>query len=47
MGEAEFDYIINTVPNQGTLTVRTEEALHATLALLNAVGESGLCGDTL
>jgi predicted SPOUT superfamily RNA methylase MTH1 len=30
-----FDYIINTIPNQGTETVRTEEAIHATLALLN------------
>jgi predicted SPOUT superfamily RNA methylase MTH1 len=29
------DFIINTVPNQGTATVRTEEALLATLAILN------------
>ncbi len=32
-----FDVIINTIPNQGTATVRTEEALVATLALLNAL----------
>lgn len=32
-----FDVIINTIPNQGTATVRTEEALMATLALLNAL----------
>jgi predicted SPOUT superfamily RNA methylase MTH1 len=30
-----FRFIINTVPRQGTETVRTEEAVHATLALLN------------
>ncbi len=29
------DFIINTIPNQGTETVRTEEAIYATLALLN------------
>jgi predicted SPOUT superfamily RNA methylase MTH1 len=29
------DFIVNTVPNQGTATVRTEEALLASLALLN------------
>jgi len=34
-----FDVIINTIPNQGTATVRTEEALVATLALLNALIE--------
>ena len=32
-----FDVIINTIPNQGTATVRTEEALVATLALLNVL----------
>ncbi|MDI6819385.1 MAG: RNA methyltransferase [Candidatus Hodarchaeaceae archaeon] len=31
-----FDVVINTIPQQGTETVRTEEALMATLALLNA-----------
>ncbi|MDR1992381.1 MAG: RNA methyltransferase [Nitrososphaerota archaeon] len=29
------DFILNTIPNQGTATVRTEEALLATLAILN------------
>jgi len=29
------DFIVNTVPNQGTATVRTEEALLATLAIFN------------
>ena len=29
------DFTINTVPNQGTATVRTEEALLASLAILN------------
>ena len=31
------DYIINTIPNQGTETVRTEEAIYASLALLNNI----------
>lgn len=30
-----FRFIVNTIPRQGTETVRTEEAIHATLALLN------------
>jgi hypothetical protein len=30
-----FNAIVNTIPEQGTATVRTEEALVATLALLN------------
>lgn len=29
--------IVNTIPDQGTETVRTEEALYATLAILNAL----------
>jgi methyltransferase len=29
------DFVINTIPNQGTVTVRAEEALLATLAILN------------
>jgi predicted SPOUT superfamily RNA methylase MTH1 len=29
------DFVVNTVPCQGTVTVRTEEALLATLAILN------------
>ena len=32
------DYNLNTIPNQGTETVRTEEAIYATLALLNNLG---------
>ena len=31
------DFTVNTIPNQGTETVRTEEALYASLALLNTV----------
>ena len=31
------DVILNTIPFQGTETVRTEEALYATLAVVNAV----------
>lgn len=34
--EALMDFMVNTVPSQGTETVRTEEALLATLAVLNA-----------
>lgn len=30
------DYVINTIPFQGTETVRTEEAIYASLALLNS-----------
>jgi methyltransferase len=33
--EGISDFIVNTVPNQGTATVRTEEALLASLAILN------------
>jgi methyltransferase len=33
--ETLLDYVVNTVPRQGTETVRTEEALLATLAVLN------------
>ena len=33
------DYVINTIPFQGTETVRTEEALCASLALLNSLVE--------
>ena len=29
------DFVVNTIPGQGTVTVRTEEALLASLALLN------------
>lgn len=38
------DYIINVVPRQATETVRTEEALYATLAILNFLTEP-LCAD--
>ncbi|MEM2081776.1 MAG: putative RNA uridine N3 methyltransferase [Candidatus Bathyarchaeia archaeon] len=30
------DFVVNTIPEQGTETVRTEEALLATLAIFNA-----------
>lgn len=32
------DYTINTIPHQGTETVRTEEAIYSSLALLNTIG---------
>jgi hypothetical protein len=32
-----FDIVINTIPQQGTATVRTEEALTVTFGLLNAL----------
>lgn len=32
----EFDAAVNTIPSQGVETVRTEEAVHATLAVRNA-----------
>jgi len=31
------DIVINTLPNQGTKTVRTEEALHSTLSIINLI----------
>jgi predicted SPOUT superfamily RNA methylase MTH1 len=31
------DFTVNTIPDQGTETVRTEEALYASLALLNMI----------
>ncbi len=30
-----FQFILNTIPEQGTETVRTEEAVHASLAIIN------------
>jgi predicted SPOUT superfamily RNA methylase MTH1 len=33
------DFVINTIPNQGTETVRTEEAVFATLSILNTFTE--------
>lgn len=35
-----MDFIINTVPKQATETVRTEEALYATLSILNLLTET-------
>ncbi len=35
--EELFDIVVNTIPDQGTETVRTEEALLASLAILNFV----------
>ncbi|MCS7112544.1 MAG: hypothetical protein NZ955_01090 [Candidatus Bathyarchaeota archaeon] len=34
------DYIVNTIPEQGTYTVRTEEAVYATLAILNLISSA-------
>lgn len=39
-GGEKFDAIVNTVPGQGARTVRTEEAMAATLAILNLLEES-------
>ncbi|MDH5449681.1 MAG: RNA methyltransferase [Candidatus Bathyarchaeota archaeon] len=33
------DLVVNTIPNQGTATVRTEEALYASLAILTSLVE--------
>ena len=35
-----MDFSVNTIPNQGVETVRTEEALWSTLAVLNFLGDS-------
>ena len=35
--DESVDYVLNTVPGQGTLTVRTEEAVWSTLAVLNLI----------
>jgi predicted SPOUT superfamily RNA methylase MTH1 len=37
---AKFDFILNTIPNQKTETVRTEEALLASLAILSVASAS-------
>jgi predicted SPOUT superfamily RNA methylase MTH1 len=34
------DYIVNTIPEQGSYTVRTEEAVYATLAIINLASSS-------
>jgi predicted SPOUT superfamily RNA methylase MTH1 len=31
------DVVLNVIPEQGTVTVRTEEAMHATLAIVNLI----------
>lgn len=37
--EKLFDFDLNMIPIQGTATVRTEEAVHATLGILNVMRE--------
>jgi predicted SPOUT superfamily RNA methylase MTH1 len=37
--EASVDAVVNTVPNQGTATIRTEEAVIASLAVFNSMIE--------
>lgn len=39
--ETLAQFIVNTIPNQGTETVRTEEAIDASLAILNTLGGLG------
>ncbi len=34
---SKVDYVVNTIPSQGTETVRTEEAILASLAIMNVV----------
>lgn len=43
-GDVRIDVTLNFVPNQGTLTVRTHEALISSLAILNALLESRHAG---
>jgi hypothetical protein len=31
------DFVVNTIPNQATETVRTEEAVYASLSILNTL----------
>jgi len=42
INEHHLDYVINTVPSQGTETVRTEEAVASTLSIINFLRESTL-----
>lgn len=35
LDQSVADYNLNTIPGQGTLSIRTEEAIHATLAIIN------------
>jgi predicted SPOUT superfamily RNA methylase MTH1 len=37
--DAVSSFIVNFVPNQGTHTIRTEEAVHSALTVLNAISE--------
>ncbi len=39
--EESVDFVLNMIRNQGTATVRTEEAVVATLAIINMVWEKG------
>lgn len=39
--DEDFDFTVNTIPGQGTETVRTEEAISATLTLLNTLRYKG------
>lgn len=36
------DFVVNTIPNQATETVRTEEAIYATLSILNTLDKANL-----
>jgi len=36
------NFVVNTIPNQATETVRTEEAVYATLSILNTLSRAGL-----
>ncbi len=36
------NFVVNTIPNQATETVRTEEAIYATLSVLNTFGNANL-----
>ncbi len=39
--DAAVDFVVNTIPNQQVETVRTEEALLATLGILNLIATKG------
>ncbi len=40
--EETADFVVNTIPNQATETVRTEEAVCATLSILNVLDERNM-----
>nr|MDO8100301.1 putative RNA uridine N3 methyltransferase [Candidatus Njordarchaeota archaeon] len=44
LGLSIADYVLNTVPGQGTSSVRTEEAIHASLATINLLAHWGRIG---